>query len=665
MKNKRLINAILPVVAALLALSPSTSHAQPTNIAIEPVGATVMTDAFGNQSSSTGGGAVWQNWYINGAITNFAMIFDTTNPPPTGSVGSMYLTQGWDGTNAASGSTYACIDGNFWGGATFNAAQYSSIELDFKYDTINSTITPVTEGNVEIGVGDDNRATSDGKLLFNLQNSGATAANFDGAWHHISIPIPSDIGGATFSKGITWKIFNPATVSGNFNFWFANLTLVARTNAPPPPTITINKASPGLRQFADATPDYNRQTLRTDTNLAGIKNIDWVGHPGAAYSWTVSDFAAPNHAGYNLALTITPDPAESIVYSDPDWSSTNALWIQISANANGTVGAGIAFKTNLPSNNSQYYSAPGQLTGGNTLQAPTAVGTWTLSFPSDTSITLTAPNGASTNVSLPADVAAMFTNVSFSLYSTMGGNGNIGQYATLTSFKVTGVADPVNEDLTDGALNTPFLVLMSQGYGSNPNPPNQIFVTTNDSYWLHWTLPDNGFGLVAKTALTDPYWLDYAPGTILLNGSSRWVKVPTASLPSPNTSFFAVVKRPFTQLQVLLPGETAAPNTPSGKTGTPTSFSLSNPGLWDPIIVRAVDPTWNLINVTDTIHLTTTDTTATVPATDVAMVNGVATFTVANNTSITFGTTGTYTVTATNMSQVMPAATSAPVTVIP
>src|SRR5205823_11197690 len=49
-----------------------------------------------------------------------------------------------------------------------------------------------------------------------------------------------------------------------------------------------------------------------------------------------------------------------------------------------------------------------------------------------------------------------------------------------------------------------------------------------------------------------------------------------------------------TKLQILLPGETAAPGTAPGKTGTP-SDQIAGIALTNAIIVRAVDANWNVV----------------------------------------------------------------------
>jgi hypothetical protein len=68
----------------------------------------------------------------------------------------------------------------------------------------------------------------------------------------------------------------------------------------------------------------------------------------------------------------------------------------------------------------------------------------------------------------------------------------------------------------------------------------------------------------------------------------------------------------FTQLQLLVPGETGAPGSASGKTGTPSAQIV---GTGFGVTVNAADSYWNLVNtITDTVSLTSSDTSATLPA---------------------------------------------------
>ena len=81
----------------------------------------------------------------------------------------------------------------------------------------------------------------------------------------------------------------------------------------------------------------------------------------------------------------------------------------------------------------------------------------------------------------------------------------------------------------------------------------------------------------------------------------------------------------FTKLQILLPGETAAPGSTAGKTGTPTARAA---GTAFNVVVNAVDANWNVVNsVIDTVGITSSDANATLPA-NAALAAGTQTFAV-------------------------------------
>jgi len=92
---------------------------------------------------------------------------------------------------------------------------------------------------------------------------------------------------------------------------------------------------------------------------------------------------------------------------------------------------------------------------------------------------------------------------------------------------------------------------------------------------------------------------------------------------------------PYTRLQVLLPGETAAPGTSQGKTGTPRAQVAGVPFN---VTFRACDSSWNTVTtVTDAIQTLTSDASATLPPVT-QLVNGTITL------SVTFNAAGTFTV---------------------
>jgi autotransporter-associated beta strand protein len=111
--------------------------------------------------------------------------------------------------------------------------------------------------------------------------------------------------------------------------------------------------------------------------------------------------------------------------------------------------------------------------------------------------------------------------------------------------------------------------------------------------------------------------------------------ITTSTPPSVTTAAAAFVK-----LQVLAPGETAAPGSATGKAGTPSpqiygaSFDLT---------VNGVDEFWNLVNtVTDTVAITTTAPASLLP-TDAPLVDGTGLF------AVTLNTVGSFKLTATDV----------------
>ena len=99
---------------------------------------------------------------------------------------------------------------------------------------------------------------------------------------------------------------------------------------------------------------------------------------------------------------------------------------------------------------------------------------------------------------------------------------------------------------------------------------------------------------------------------------------------------------PFAGLQILLPGETSVPGSPTGRTGTPTD---QHANVAFSVTVDSVDAYWNLIPATGTVAITSSDSRALLPAIG-ALVNGSATLVA------TLESSGPQTLTATDVSDV-------------
>jgi hypothetical protein len=106
----------------------------------------------------------------------------------------------------------------------------------------------------------------------------------------------------------------------------------------------------------------------------------------------------------------------------------------------------------------------------------------------------------------------------------------------------------------------------------------------------------------------------------------------------------------FSHLQLLAPGETAAPGTATGKTGTPASHVA---GAAFNVTVNAVDANWNLVTVTNVIQITSSDANATLPA-SAGLAGGTRAF------SVTLKTTPSQTITASDVTDPTKAPSTSP-----
>src|SRR5207245_6708235 len=100
----------------------------------------------------------------------------------------------------------------------------------------------------------------------------------------------------------------------------------------------------------------------------------------------------------------------------------------------------------------------------------------------------------------------------------------------------------------------------------------------------------------------------------------------------------------------LMPGETAAPGTAPGKTGTPAAQTA---GTAFNVTIRSVDAQWNLVSSTHTVGITSSDPNATLPANG-ALSAGTRTVTV------TLKTAGSQSVKATDLTDGAKTANTSP-----
>ncbi|MFA6469683.1 MAG: hypothetical protein WCW35_12350 [Bacteroidota bacterium] len=196
--------------------------------------------------------------------------------------------------------------------------------------------------------------------------------------------------------------------------------------------------------------------------------------------------------------------------------------------------------------------------------------------------------------------------------SVTGKSGSSSSQTAGTPFSVTVNAVDANWNVVSGAPNNTITLTTSDANAAMPAPAALASGTVTFAAVI---LPTAGTSTITATNTSD--------GTKTADTSPSITINPGA----------------INKLQILVPGETAAPGTATGKTGTPTNEASGSPFT---VTVNAVDANWNLVSSTDIIQITSTDGAAGLPS-NAALVAGTKDFTVTLNTA------GTQTVTATDV----------------
>jgi hypothetical protein len=216
---------------------------------------------------------------------------------------------------------------------------------------------------------------------------------------------------------------------------------------------------------------------------------------------------------------------------------------------------------------------------------------------------------------IPAGSTSTLFSNNVVLYFGVQGNNTaaIADHIVVSDFKVTGLGSAdfddnfVSDASTNGVENGTNGYVNGTIWETNAAFPACLkLIGPGNPYWVTWSTPAPSYALESTPSLSNPVWKTELANPPFLAGTTETELINTNDLPAGPDAFFVVVQRVLSQLQVLLPGETAAPGTSTGVTGTPTPFSISA-GNNDTITVNAVDARFYLVPVTDSITLTTSD----------------------------------------------------------
>ena len=188
----------------------------------------------------------------------------------------------------------------------------------------------------------------------------------DTNWTHITMPINQTLPNLEKVNGFYIKMWSNGTFTNTFTFNVDNIWLEpVPTNAPPvpPPTLSLEKASPGLNFIAAGTGQYDRQNIRTLT-----PEYSWVGKGSTpvSYSFTVSGYPGASNPNFEIHTYLIPVPYDPVMGagtigtgSAPDWGETNCIFMELQNKADGSAAFTFRWKTNsIPDGNGTYYSAP-------------------------------------------------------------------------------------------------------------------------------------------------------------------------------------------------------------------------------------------------------------------------------------------------------------------
>jgi hypothetical protein len=652
------------LIGLALAASIGTSHAQFTQ------GETYTNnfDIGANTTNFSGSGSVasWIYWF-NTPGGNLGMTNDISlDQQNLSTSGSLTYWFPWATNNNTQNLIFGTFDNAYGYDRSVNAdlTSYSNISFWIRADPSTAPRslqgTNLDYGTIIVGLwyspdpsGDINNFETLGSVTIPLSASNA--------WAHLNMPIPLSTAnlnkiagfgfntqsyGANNAQGGT----NYAYPAGQVSVFYIDSFQVQSGVKPPNPTISAPvKPISGFNAIA-TTPgsggQYNREQLVT----AADTGYTFVGQTSPSYSWNIKSMPTGTGGNFQQHFFIVngaPGPFDQAI----DYNLADVFWVTVQQSDAGAANMSFRLKTNEPGGNAMLFNTTSPTDTVNNpngwpvepiaaLNDPNgAQGTWTVSVSGNTSITITSPTGLSTNFSITPAQAALFADpVTLVLGGQPNNPNGAGKAVVYSSFTASGVATPLTDNfLTDTSFNTNLWIT------TIANDTNGVVLVPADAaYWVAWTLPAGGFALQTKANLTTTGgWTQPNGLTIQDNGQDQQL-VLSSQLASPAQGYFQLIQFHASTLQVLFDGQTNAPGTTLGYTGSPTPISGADEDLAIAnVTINAVDSTFHIDNgIDDVVQTTSTADPNTSEPLPVALVNGSVTV------QIVFGVAGNFTVTA-------------------
>ena len=202
---------------------------------------------------------------------------------------------------------------------------------------------------------------------------------------------------------------------------------------------------------------------------------------------------------------------------------------------------------------------------------------------------------------------------------------------------VNSMLTPTSSTITADGVSTKVLTVQARDISNNNlvTGGSTVTITKSSGTGTINSVTDNGNGTYTAAVISPA-----AAGSGTFVASLGGTDVRSGSGTQTTSTVNYVAASAASKLQILMPGETPAPGTVSGKTGTPTPQTA---GTSFNIIVNAVDANWNIVSSnTHTIAITSSDGAATLPS-NAALTGGTSTFSITLNTASVSGKTITAT----------------------
>lgn len=272
------------------------------------------------------------------------------------------------------------------------------------------------------------------------------------------------------------------------------------------PQTKITPIVPGLNIVSSGVGQYDRQCIRTAADL----DVSWVGGTfPKTYELTIAEY--PTVVGYESVIYFVPGTGILTSNNNPDYSQPVCAGVWIYPNGDGTGSFAMRYKDHVANSNgpagNEYWMgdpAPSHGLGGQlaAVNSASMLGTWKITFTSDTDFTMTSPDGSTNTGSFNPATAAKFAGPMHVYFGNVPSQAaNIGLEAVYSRIKITGTGYPIDEDLTTGAYSSDLEVSASV-------PASVVQVTPDlGAYWFHWTLPATDFEIKQSTDFgsSDPW----------------------------------------------------------------------------------------------------------------------------------------------------------------